>query len=235
MTRPYRREPNRIRNDSYRLDDQYVSVTARIAWPSIVVLDNFLSKEECRELIILSRPNLAPSLEYVPGDDIVRVANEKGRISETVFYGQFDEHPLIQRIETRISTLLGIPQSHGEGMSVTRYGPGGFVGLHRDYLELEGTPEDSPTRKGGYRMCTFLMFLNDVRKGGETHFFMPGLKFQPRAGRALYFEYCNSMGQIDDDTLHEGLPVGDGEKWIITKWYRQQAFQQVDRDVSESA
>jgi prolyl 4-hydroxylase len=234
MVSPYVPAPSRIGRDYYCLDDQEITVTGRFTNPSLVIVDNFLSRKECREIIDLSLPRLAPSLEYVAKTDSVRVAKRE-RMRETAFYRQFDTHPIIDTVEKRISTLLGIPQAQGEGMSVSRYGPGGHTGAHCDYLELEGLDEDSPTRVGGYRICTFLMFLNDVKKGGETYFHVPGVKVQPRAGRVAYFEYCNNLGQLDDDTLHEGMPLEDGEKWIITKWYRQRAFVPPWEPVEEEA
>jgi prolyl 4-hydroxylase len=235
MVRPYRPDQCRIREDQYRFGEQLVTVTMRVRNPTIVVLDNFMSRDECKELIALSEPNLQPSLEYVTKTDEVRVARAKGRVSETTFYKRYDESPLIQTIEQRLSILLCITRERGEGISVTRYPTGGFLHPHRDYLDLTGLPEDSPTRLGGWRVCTSLLYLNDVKEGGETRFEVPGIKIEPRVGRMVYFEYCNGEGQIDDDTLHEGLPVISGEKWIATKWYRQHVYTPIERAISETA
>jgi prolyl 4-hydroxylase len=40
----------------------------------------------------------------------------------------------------------------------------------------------------------------------------------------LYFEYCNSAGQLDPLSLHAALPLLAGEKWVATRWMRQRAF-----------
>jgi prolyl 4-hydroxylase len=40
----------------------------------------------------------------------------------------------------------------------------------------------------------------------------------------VYFEYCNSRGQVDAESLHAGAPVTAGEKWAVTKWMRQRRF-----------
>jgi prolyl 4-hydroxylase len=40
----------------------------------------------------------------------------------------------------------------------------------------------------------------------------------------VYFEYCNSQGQLDPATLHGGEPVRAGPKWIATKWMRERAY-----------
>jgi prolyl 4-hydroxylase len=68
------------------------------------------------------------------------------------------------------------------------------------------------------------MYLNDVPAGGETVFPKLNLSVVPEKGSAVHFEYCNSLGQIDARTLHGGLPVKEGEKWISTKWMRQRRY-----------
>jgi prolyl 4-hydroxylase len=40
----------------------------------------------------------------------------------------------------------------------------------------------------------------------------------------VYFEYCNSRGQVDHASLHASAPVERGEKWVATKWMRQRRF-----------
>lgn len=71
------------------------------------------------------------------------------------------------------------------------------------------------------RVSTLVIYLNDVEGGGETMFPEVGLSVTPKKGSAVYFEYCNSLGQIDPLSLHCGVPVTAGEKWIATKWMRQ--------------
>jgi len=36
--------------------------------------------------------------------------------------------------------------------------------------------------------------------------------------------YANAAGQLDDATLHAGLPVIEGEEWVLTKWMRARPF-----------
>jgi len=40
----------------------------------------------------------------------------------------------------------------------------------------------------------------------------------------VYFAYCDDAGALDVRTLHGGSPVQSGEKWIATKWFRQQPY-----------
>jgi prolyl 4-hydroxylase len=51
-----------------------------------------------------------------------------------------------------------------------------------------------------------------------------GLSVCPELGNAIYFEYANDLGQVDEGSLHASNPVLEGEKWVLTKWMRQRRF-----------
>ena len=46
----------------------------------------------------------------------------------------------------------------------------------------------------------------------------------PVKGNAVFFVYKRPDGTLDEDTLHAGLPVERGEKWIATKWLRERPY-----------
>ncbi|MNN97804.1 hypothetical protein D3C81_2170410 [compost metagenome] len=46
----------------------------------------------------------------------------------------------------------------------------------------------------------------------------------PVKGNAVYFSYLLPDGTLDERTLHAGLPVASGEKWIATKWLRERPY-----------
>ena len=57
--------------------------------------------------------------------------------------------------------------------------------------------------------------------GGGTAFLRLDHVFQPRRGRALAWNNLHANGAPNPDTLHAGLPVLQGAKTIITKWFRE--------------
>ncbi len=92
-------------------------------------------------------------------------------------------------------------------------------------FDLQGDPGSAVhLAKGGQRVSTMVIYLNDVEEAGETTFPDVGLSVTPKKGAAVYFEYCNSQNQVDPLTLHAGAPVAAGEKWIATKWMRQRRY-----------
>ena len=46
----------------------------------------------------------------------------------------------------------------------------------------------------------------------------------PRAGAAIAFRNLKADGQPDPDSLHAGLPVERGEKWLATLWIRERRY-----------
>ena len=48
--------------------------------------------------------------------------------------------------------------------------------------------------------------------------------FAPVAGRLLVWNNMAMDGSPNPWTQHEGQPVGDGTKYIVTKWFREGRF-----------
>jgi prolyl 4-hydroxylase len=73
---------------------------------------------------------------------------------------------------------------------------------------------------GGQRICTVMVYLNEVEGGGQTHFIRQGVSVTPQRGTALMWWNVRD-GQVDESTYHAALPVEAGEKWVATKWIRE--------------
>jgi prolyl 4-hydroxylase len=213
--------PRIAAGSSILTSDRAVSVVARLSRPVIAVLANVLSTEECEQLIALARPRLTPSTVVDPGTGDKRPAEY--RDSEGMFFAP-GETPLIAALDVRFSQIMNSPADHGEGLQVLRYGPGTRYTPHFDFLVPRNAASEESLRRSGQRVSSLVAYLNDVPGGGETAFPHAGLSVCPQRGNAVYFEYCNSRGQVDAASLHAGAPVTEGEKWAVTKWMRQRRF-----------
>lgn len=203
------------------IDDRLIRVVCRVDQPVIRVLDNVLSAEECDQLIQISTNKLQRSkvIDTVTGEETV--------IKERTSYGAFftvREDEFIAKLDERIAKLMNSPVEHGEGLQVLNYKVGGEYRTHVDYFSRAAEGEKHHLR-GGQRVSTLVIYLNDVEEGGETTFPEIQLSVTPNKGSAVYFEYTNSLGQSDPMTLHAGAPVIRGEKWIATKWVRERNFE----------
>ncbi|TCP56033.1 prolyl 4-hydroxylase [Tumebacillus sp. BK434] len=202
--------------------DRDVHVVVRSERPVIVVFDDMLSADECDEMLLLAQSRgVLRSTVVDPQSGAGTVDNVRTSFGT---YFQRGENELIARVEQRLAEVMNVPLEHGEGLQVLHYKGGGEYRPHFDFFPPSSPGNQRHLANGGQRVSTMILYLNDVPAGGETIFPQISLSVVPKKGAAVYFEYCNSQGQVDPLTLHGGAPVTQGEKWIATKWVRQHTW-----------
>lgn len=130
----------------------------------------------------------------------------------------------IRQIDRYIADSLGIPPEHGETMQGQRYAPGQHFRAHHDYFHEGESYWPRMQATGGQRTWTAMIYLNDVEEGGATWFPQGGLRVRPSKGLLLAWNNMAADGSPNTQTLHEGMPVIAGTKYIITKWFREQPW-----------
>jgi prolyl 4-hydroxylase len=198
------------------IDGHAIEVRLSVDAPVVRVLDGMLTGAECDELIELARPRLQRALT-VDSDGGQQV--DQRRTSEGTFFS-LNELPLVGRIEQRLADLLGVPVDHGEGLQILHYLPGQEYEPHYDWFDPDQPGFAAVTAAGGQRVASVVMYLNTPAQGGGTAFPEIGLTVTARRGSAVYFAYEGG----DRSSLHAGLPVQRGEKWIATKWLRERPY-----------
>ncbi|MDE2279519.1 MAG: 2OG-Fe(II) oxygenase [Xanthomonadaceae bacterium] len=196
--------------------DREVRVSLSVSKPALRVLDGLLTGEECDELVALARPRLARALTV---DAAGNLQVDHRRTSAGMFF-KLGELPLVAQLEQRIAGLLDIPVSHGEGLQILHYLPGQEYTPHYDWFDPEQPGFAAVTERGGQRIASVVMYLNTPEAGGGTAFPAAGLTVTALRGSAVYFAYESG----DTSSLHAGLPVLGGEKWIATKWLRERPY-----------
>ncbi|SDP53886.1 prolyl 4-hydroxylase [Ralstonia sp. 25mfcol4.1] len=207
--------------NAFRHEGREVPILFALEAPRILLLQNLLDGNECDALITLARDRLqrSPVVNPDTGDENLIDA----RTSMGAMF-QVGEHALIQQIEARIAAITGLPVEHGEGLQILNYKPGGEYQPHFDFFNPQRPGEARQLRVGGQRVATLVIYLNSPPAGGATAFPRLGLEVAPVKGNAVFFRYKQPDGTLDDRTLHAGLPVESGEKWIATKWLREQPY-----------
>jgi prolyl 4-hydroxylase len=195
------------------VDGRQVRVSAALEAPIVRVLDGLLDAGECAALIEAARPRLDRALTVA--EDGKHQVDE--RRSSTGMFFILGETPLIRSIEQRLAQLLDLPVEHGEGLQVLHYQPGQEYEPHYDWFDPAQPGFAAVTARGGQRIASVVMYLNTPEAGGATGFPNVGLTVTALAGSAVYFAYEGG----DTSSLHAGLPVIRGEKWIATKWLRE--------------
>ena len=69
-----------------------------------------------------------------------------------------------------------------------------------------------------------MIYLNEPEAGGATRFTHFKKRFIPKTGTMLCWNNRNRDGSINNWTLHHGMKVRKGTKYVITKWYREKPW-----------
>ena len=219
INRPLPEPPLADASSTIDVGDRNVNVLLTMKHPRVVVFGNLLSDEECDAIIAAAQPRMRRSLtvETQSGGEEVNA----DRTSDGMFF-QREETPVVALLERRIAKLLNWPENHGEGLQVLHYRPGAEYKPHYDYFDP--TQPGTPTilKRGGQRVGTLVIYLNNPEAGGGTSFPDVGVEVAPRRGNAVFFSYA--VPDPSTKTLHGGSPVERGEKWIATKWLREGEF-----------
>jgi prolyl 4-hydroxylase len=213
--------PRLAQGTAIEAGDRLVRVAARAQRPMLAVFNNVLDATECEELIEMARGRLRPSTVVDPktGRDVP----VDWRASQGMFFRPL-ENPFIERLDRRIAALMNLPVTHGEGLQVLHYPCGAGSAPHFDFLVPSNDANRASIARSGQRVSTLVTYLNDVPAGGQTLFQAAGWAVSPQRGNAVYFEYCNGLGQVDHASLHSSSAVEEGEKWVATKWMRARPF-----------
>jgi hypothetical protein len=127
-------------------------------------------------------------------------------------------------LEHRLALAGGYRVEQGEVGNLLYYAAGQQYRPHLDCLPARVVESDEGRAGGGQRVSTLLLALAPPPvRGGETDFPALGLRVSLAAGDLLMFRNADGRGQPLVASRHAGLPVGGGEKWLLSKWVRERA------------
>lgn len=178
----------------------------------IYALGDFLTAAECQRFIEMTDAIAKPSQLHLTA------YIEKFRTS---YSGDYDTRdPFVKGISRRIDDVLGLDPEWGESIQGQRYLPGQEFKAHNDWFYTDQDYWKVEEARGGQRCWTAMVFLNQVPKGGETHFTHAELSIEPKPGVLMIWNNATPEGEPNIDTMHAGTPVIEGAKYVLTKWYR---------------
>jgi prolyl 4-hydroxylase len=180
------------------------------------VVPDFVTPDECAALIRLIDAGRIPSGLLAPS------ADPEFRTSESCNLNPAD--PVVAALEKRINALMGIEAPLGETVQGQRYAVGQQFKPHHDFFHTDQPYWLTQEKIGGQRTWTVMAFLNKPDAGGQTAFPDAGLKITPAAGYLLIWNNLDSAGEPNRFSLHQGMPVEAGVKYVITKWYRERPW-----------
>lgn len=174
-------------------------------------VSNLLSQDDCNQIINL-----------INNENYYRSLSDSGK--ETIYLYKYNK--IIDDINQLLHKILDIPLNKGEVIQAQVYGTNQQIEPHYDFFNKSILTDQESLLKSGQRTWTFIIYLNDVDAGGETHFIYPDIKIQPKVGQAIFWENLID-GKENYQTLHAGLPILTGRKYILTKWFRENEIRYV--------
>jgi prolyl 4-hydroxylase len=132
--------------------------------------------------------------------------------------------PLVADLEQRICRFVGLDPAHGEPIQGQRYAVGQEFKGHTDYFEPNGLDFHKFTSATGNRTWTVMIYLNEPEAGGATRFKTIDKIVQPETGKLLCWNNLRPDGSPNPSTIHQGMKVRAGTKYVITKWFRERPW-----------
>jgi prolyl 4-hydroxylase len=179
----------------------------------LFIVRSFIRPEACAALIGLIDRGRRPS----------EISDDQGiakfRTSETC---DLDSAvPEVGEVERRIADLLGLDLGASEPLQGQRYEPGQEFRPHTDTFEPGGYDHLVHTAATGQRTWTAMVYLNAPEDGGATRFKTGGKTIRPETGKLVTWNNLLPDGRPNPATLHQGMKVRRGVKYVLTKWFRE--------------
>ena len=142
--------------------------------PDIILIENFLTEEECDYIIKLGDPYIKKS--EVCGKNGSRP--DKSRTSMTAHIGKkflrgTNPDKVLLNVLEKASLYSKLPKKNIEPIQLVRYEPGQYFKPHYDYLDKKLPIYKNNIEKNGQREITFFVYLTDVPEdAGGQHIFL---------------------------------------------------------------
>jgi len=185
-------------------------------------VDGFLTPEQCDALIAATQDvglNISQvGIDASVTDESVRKSTQHWFKPEDNDIAKYIRQKTIDFVNS-LGCMSNTSANTYDDIQVVRYDVGGKYDPHYDDDECE-----TDTCKPNRRIATLLIYLNDDFKGGTTRFPNLDVDVVPKKGKALFFWVADpSTTLLYKNTLHGGMAVESGQKWIATQWIRTSA------------
>jgi 2OG-Fe(II) oxygenase superfamily len=196
------------------INQEYPGLHYRHRDPDILAIDNFLTAEECDQIIEHAASHLCPCVIVHPTTHEVR--EDPSRTSANANLPQSDVPSIVEKL-VRLTRCRDA--SYLETLQIVKYATGQAFRPHTD--GFQGSTTACGFENSG-RLVTIFCYLNDVPAGGETrfnHLLQSGsknepLSIAPRKGMAVVHFPATTGFEEDPRTEHEGCTAID-DKWLL--------------------
>ena len=190
--------------------------------PAIALIEGLATPAMCRWLVQRADSRLGPAKigDYATGKGAV----DPIRTGLAAGFGLADKDTVLVLTQKRLELASGLKVLQQEAPHVLSYEVGQEYKAHFDFFAPGETAFQHTLNTMGQRIGTCLTWLNDDYEGGETAFPKINWKHRGKPGDSMLFlNVRTSDRQPDSMTLHAGMPVTGGRKWLLSQWVRDRA------------
>lgn len=199
---------------------QPVEESEEVELPWIIVLDDYLSNDECDWLIAKGN-----EIGFRQTSEITDEIKEDGTFGDKVGQGRTsldawcergcEDQPVGKAILQKMLNTTGMKLEHTEFIEILKYNEGGHYERHHDMITTQGS------ERCGNRILSLYVFLSDVEDGGELRFTEIEKQVTPQKGRAVLWQNVmdDALDVMQTLTFHEALPVKRGKKYGMNLWF----------------
>ncbi len=188
-------------------------------YPRIRLLKKSVPNLLGKILMVLMGQSLQPSMVYGRGQNLASYNNVRDNFS--INFSQVQPFIPLAIIKYYFSKVASLSLGQSEPPMLMRYTAGQKFKPHHDYIDEKTLSMNAYEKQLGQRVRTLLFYLNDDYVAGETYFNNLDIKIKGAEGDVLIFDNVDDQKHPIETSLHEGKAVINGEKWLLSIWYRE--------------
>jgi prolyl 4-hydroxylase len=188
------------------------------ASPTIVLIDALIPAPVCWWFIARAQGRLERAT--VGDSNLGRWGTDPNRTGDSAGFGLLDIELTMVLAQDRLVRATGMVLHQLESPQVLSYQVGQQYKQHADYFNSESPAFAPMLNLLGQRVATCLTWLNEDFAGGETDFPRAGFRHKGKTGDAMLFMNVRPDQKPDPMSVHAGLPVTQGRKWLLSQWVR---------------
>jgi prolyl 4-hydroxylase len=195
-------------------DAQYADASVVCKGVYVAEIPDFLTSKQCDALVAAANKRTLIQSEINGSHPIDLTIRD----SKQTWFDPGD-HPCVDAIQAKTHALLAampeclVGKYDLERVQVAKYEPGGKYNAHYDADPCDGECPHSQ------RFATLMVYLAEPLEGGDTHFPLLNRRVTPQKGKAVFFWVADPRSRdVFEKSLHAGLPVLAGTKWIANQW-----------------
>lgn len=180
--------------------------------PLILKINNFISNDHCDSILNDLKDKNFFKAEVIGDDGKVKIS--KGRSNKT-FIVRDESIESINLFVDQLKRTFELERKDLTKIQVQKYSKKEKYLSHLDSYSKKFLDNESVSQ----RHVTFIMYLNEVKNGGETYFPLLDIKIEPKKGSLIAFENCfKNTIYTHPKSLHGSKPIQSGEKYILNFW-----------------